>query len=131
MGYYDSIKDSVKNQNNDTTQSKSNDSGGPKPAKAPHSSGGFDTLKKAASEESEESKKSNDTPIEVLEEGLNQPQKPSNQSSQRTGSNPFQKEENNSSGSQANVSSKGLEKKLDRIIEQNAKMIEILESFGN
>jgi len=87
-------------------------------------------LKKAASEESEESKKSNDTPIEVLEEGLD-PSQTNNNQAQSSGSNPFQENnENSNSVQQASVSNEGLEKKLDKIIEQNAEMIKVLKSFG-
>jgi hypothetical protein len=124
MGYYDSVKDDVKNKN----KSSSGDG-----------KGNFDTLKQNASEETEQ-KKDDDTPIEVLDEGLDNSrrrrQKKSSSSSSNSGSNssdgsgfPPADEENESKAVSADTS--GLEQKLDKIIEQNAKMIEILESFGN
>jgi len=78
------------------------------------SGGSFDTLKEAAEESVDE--EGDDTPIEVLEEGGLR---------EKTSSNNEQEQE--TTGSSVNSSS--LEKKLDRIIEQNDKMIEILESF--
>jgi hypothetical protein len=119
MGYYDSVKDDVKN--------KTSSSDG--------KAGNFDTLKQNASEETEQ--KEDDTPIEVLDEGLENPRR------QRSESKSSTSESSGSSGSgfppaneseeskKVSTDTSGLEEKLDRIIEQNARMIEILESFGN
>ncbi len=79
------------------------------------SGGGFDTLKEAAEESIED--EGDDTPIEVLEEGGLREE--SSHSS----------EEGNQNINTETASSSNLEDKLDRIIEQNDKMIEILESF--
>ena len=118
MGYYDSVKDSVKENNK---QNKSSANGG-----------NFDTLKENAEKTSEEEQKGDDTPIEVLEEdGLTRekPQKKntSTQSSEDSSGNPLTSSNPDSTGSQ---DMKGVEEKLDKIIEQNQRMIEILESFG-
>lgn len=124
MGYYDSVKDDVKNKNS----SSSGDG-----------NGNFDTLKQNASEETEQ-KKDDDTPIEVLDEGLDSSrkrrQKKSSSSSSDSGSNSsrdsgFPPTSNDEESKQVSADTSGLEEKLDKIIEQNAKMIEILESFGN
>ncbi len=135
MSYYDNVKDSIKDKEG------SGSSGSSTP--------NFDTLKKAAEETSnqEEEEKGDDTEIEVLEEGLgrsttNQSGQSSSGSSQTDARSRNQKPEQNvndtapvqQSSSQRQQSSKdtsGLEEKLDRIIEQNDRMIEILESFGS
>lgn len=121
MGYYDSVKDSVKNNERGANSAKG---------------GNFDTLKENAEQNTKpDGEKGDDTPIEVVEEGGISEETPSenkkssreeSQSSTKNsdGDNPF------TSGSEsANVS--GLEEKLDKIIEQNERMIEILESFGS
>lgn len=124
MGYYDSVKDDVKNKNS----SSSSDG-----------KGNFDTLKQNASEETEQ-KEDDDTPIEVLDEGLDSSrrrrQKKSSSSSSDSGSNSsgdsgFPPAGNDEESKQVSADTSGLEEKLDKIIEQNARMIEILESFGN
>lgn len=124
MGYYDSVKDSVKdNKDKDLEKGKS----APQKKQASGSGGGFGTLKKAAQEESEDEETQNDdTPIEVLEEGLQE------RNTSRTSSPTQSSSVETDPGSTQNtpVQSSGLEDKLDKIIEQNAKMIEILESFG-
>jgi len=131
MGYYDSVKDSVKD--NKDTDSSSKKSGRQKKQTSTGSGGGFGTLKKAAQEESEEKEESgnDDTPIEVLEEGLEQRNTGSASPTGRSqGSSVETSSGNTQTASAAQVSGSGLEEKLDKIIEQNAKMIEILESFG-
>jgi len=68
--------------------------------------GNFDTLKEAASETEPDEEKGDDTPIEVLEEdGLSR--------------NP-----------KRNTDLSVVEDKLDTIIDQNQKLIEILQSFA-
>lgn len=122
MSYYDNVKNSVK-ENKDTGKPN------------------FETLRKAAQEssESEDEKKGDDTEIEVLEDGLNnrsrtvskssdsRDEPPENGNSQISNKGPSPSE--TSVGSDADLS--GVEQKLDRIIEQNRRMIEILESFGS
>lgn len=119
MGYYDSVKDSVKDQE---SSSDSNKKGG-----------GFDTLKKNAEKDNEQEE--DDTPIEVIDEGLSEssPQKKKErESSNNSGSGSGFPPANEDSGSrERSVDSSCLEDKLDTIIEQNERMIEILESFGN
>ncbi|MFB6159302.1 MAG: hypothetical protein ABEJ95_06640 [Candidatus Nanohalobium sp.] len=119
MGYYDSVKDSVKEENQNSGKSGSNGSG---PS--------FDTLRESAEENTQsDEEKGDDTPIEVLEEdGLQRSKPSSSREKSETGSsdnsNPLTGSEDGSRGS-------AVEEKLDRIIEQNQRMIEILESFGN
>lgn len=110
MNYYDNVKDTVKDKGS--------------------GSAGFDTLKKAAEETSEEDEdQGDDTPIEVLEEGgLDQKTNASSKESSET-SNTVR--ENFNEGKTVEGDFSGLEEKLDKIIEQNAKMIEILESFAS
>ena len=119
MGYYDSVKDDVKNKNRSSSGS---------------GKGNFDTLKQNASEETEQ-KEDDDTPIEVLDEGLDnsrrRKQKSSKSSSKGSGFPPSNDNDGEESGKTVSADTSGLEQKLDKIIEQNAKMIEILESFGN
>lgn len=121
MGYYDNVKDDVKG---------SNDSSKPN----------FDTLRKAAEEttESADEREGDDTDIEVLEDGLERgsgkssssgmKELDSGDSGQTTG-----KTKDKSASKEADVSAdmSGVEEKLDTIIEQNQRMIEILESFGS
>lgn len=122
MGYYDSVKDSVRENN-----SKNEAAGG----------GNFDTLKEKAEETSDEEDKGDDTPIEVLEEdGLSQEnpnkQEKSNKSPKNPGSGSNPLTDSNSGSENRDVSGdlSDLEEKMDKMIEQNRKMIEILESFG-
>jgi hypothetical protein len=124
MGYYDSVKDSIKDQERGENSAKG---------------GNFDTLKENAQENTNsDDEKGDDTPIEVVDKDGVSRQSPGKTSSQQrdssgsnssgqegSGDNPFTSE---SSGS-ADMS--GVEDKLDKIIEQNQKMIEILESFGS
>jgi hypothetical protein len=109
MAYYDKVKDSVKG---DEEQG---------------SGASFDTLKEKAEENPNEENEDDDTPIEVVAEGgIEKKPKEKEESSEKT--NPF----NSSSEDQVeSVDSEGIEQRLDKIIEQNKKMIEILESFGN
>ncbi|MFB6204104.1 MAG: hypothetical protein ABEJ75_00500 [Candidatus Nanohaloarchaea archaeon] len=141
MGYYDNVKDSVRDNGNDTDEDDSGDM-----------SDRFSTLKEEAQKTSPEEEEGDDTPIEILEDGLEQEPKNSkqgrssspdrgqrdrtssgdtqgsrHQNRKETGSTetPDQKGSRNSS-----TDSEEIVKRLDRIIEQNEKMIEILESFG-
>lgn len=112
MEYYDKIKDSVKENNaggNTNTAGSSN----------------FDTLREAAEESSEQDqeKEGDDTKIEVLEEGL-ESRKVKQEKEPQT-----ETKENNQSSE--NISSSGIEERLDKIIEQNERIIEVLESFGS
>lgn len=101
--------------------------------------GNFDTLKEAAQEESN-SEGGDDTPIEVLEEdGLSRQSPKNNDRNQKQQSSRDQGRERKSSQAQNQESTgdldsadlSGLEERLDKIIEQNARMIEVLESFGS
>lgn len=168
MGYYDNVKDSVKD---DDSGNKAN----------------FDSLRKAAEETSEEEKEGDDTSIEVLEEGISkeapgktqkekrkQEQQETDQSpdaeaggskdlmpssgSSTTDSSSGQESSsstgsslpggssvspgsNSSSRTDSGTSSSGsrsssgdlsaIERKLDEIIDQNERMIRILEGFGS
>lgn len=104
MGYYDSVKDSVR------------DKGGSR-------SNGFKKLREEA-EKDTDNEQDDDTPIEVLEEGLKE--------------RPFQDKasssDETSSGQQRELSTTSSEsevlEKLDKLIEQNDRIIEVLESFG-
>ncbi len=105
ISYYDNVKDDVKDQN---TGEKAN----------------FDTLRKAAEESSGEETEGDDTEIEVLEEGLKRSRgKAEDSRSQPPEPDQVSRESADASGSDV------LEQKLDRIIEQNERMIDILESF--
>jgi len=162
MGYYDNVKDSIRDENSekDTGEEEASGSGSGSGPDA----GNFDTLREAAEETKveEDEESGDDTPIEILEEdGLRQ-EAPSNQrteastqrqqktqkrSQQRTkekqrrqgnSNEGLNKSENVSQASEAQNDSRtvsgdtsDLEDKLDKIIEQNARMIEILEGFGN
>lgn len=118
MGYYDSVKDDVENKNS----SSKGESGG-----------NFDTLKKNASEETEQEE--DDTPIEVLDEGLENQRRRKKSSQKNKNSisdgSGFPPASDDSDSNTVSADTSGLEAKLDKIIEQNARMIEILESFGN
>ena len=123
MGYYDSVKDDVKEKASKESTSSNNKAS-------------FNTLKENAQKESEkeEKDKGDDTPIEVLEEGLEEKSssrrkvKSSNEeSSGSSDSNPL----TGNSKTESSVEDSGeLADKLDTIIDQNQRMIEILESFG-
>ncbi len=102
MNYYDNVKDTVKNN-------KSGSGGG-----------GFDTLKEAA-EEGIDEEEGDDTPIEVLEEGGLKRETSQSTSQEST------ETVNNKKNVSADLSS--IEDKLDKIIEQNDALIEIMESF--
>ena len=100
-------------------------------------------MKEAASETEPDEEKGDDTPIEVLEEdGLSRnpkrnKEKNNNSSSQKRNSsssgssgNPFKDDSNEeNSGNAGNADLSGVEDKLDTIIDQNQKLIEILQSF--
>ena len=118
MGYYDSVKDDIKNKSSSDKA---------------ESGGNFDTLKKNASEETEQEE--DDTPIEVLDEGLDNQRSRKKKSSEKntdssSGGSGFPPASNDSNEKSFSADASGLEEKLDKIIEQNARMIEILESFG-
>lgn len=109
MGYYDSIKDDV----SEDTGSKSKES----------SSDGdqdYGMLKEAADHNDVED--GDDTEIEVLEDGLDQENSGGKDRGQGRG---------DSDATKVSRSEDGLEQKLDKMIEQNKRIIEILESFGS
>lgn len=137
MGYYDNIKDSVKDQ--DSRDSSTN----------------FETLREAAENTPDDEERSDDTDIEVLEDGIStgssgKTQKDSKSSGgsknvgkgssgvkELSGSGEGNRERKVAGGQSGDVGKKeisrpeGVEAKLDRIIEQNQRMIEILEGFSN
>lgn len=119
MSYYDNVKDNVKDKKSGASNKPS-----------------FDTLKEAAEETSvEEDENSDDgTPIEVLEEGGLREQSSSQQkSSQQASSSPSDSKMNRSkdaSQTVQNADMSSIEQKLDKMIEQNQRIIEVLESFG-
>jgi hypothetical protein len=118
MGYYDSVKDDIKNN-----ESKNSNSGG------------FDTLKESAEQNTKpDEQKGDDTPIEVVGEDRIETPDPGKDNSGEGNKNSGSK---NSSGenpfTEKQTESESLEElgdKLETIIQQNQKMIEILESFG-
>lgn len=120
MSYYDNVKDNVKGK-------KTNSAGAPS----------FDTLKEAAEEtsvEEEESNSSDDTPIEVLEEGGLRDRNQSNQNQSSSSQTDTQTSSGQSQSTQQSVQETDLssvEEKLDKMIEQNQKIIDVLESFGS
>ena len=117
MNYYDNVKDNVKDKD-------TNAAGAPS----------FDTLKEAAEETSVDDEKESDdgTPIEVLEEGGLSQNNSSQQTAQKNDNS--QSSSSNQSASSQNVNQSAdmssIEEKLDKMIEQNQKIIEVLESFG-
>jgi len=130
MGYYDSIKDSVREDDGDEDENEMNSNS----SSSSSGSGNFDTLKQNAEETAEEENKGDDTPIEVVDEGGIKPETSSDNSdtsgnsvSHKNDGNPLT---SNNSGSSGSADMSGVEDKLDKIINQNQKMIEILESFG-
>lgn len=124
MSYYDNIKDSVKDDGGDGNEGGAS----------------FDTLKEEAEKTDVESdeEKGDGTPIEVLEEGglreeahsSGSQRSDSSGTSSESGSNPLTGGSSSGNGSQPSQDLSGLEQKLERIIEQNDEMIEILRSFG-
>lgn len=116
MGYYDSVKDDIK-------KNESNKSSG---------GGSFDTLKESAEQNTKpDEQKGDDTPIEVVGEDRIQPSDPGQENRKEKTSDTREEasepEGNPFKGGQASE----IEEKLDKMIEQNQRMIEILESFGN
>ncbi len=109
ISYYDNVKDDVKDQN---TGEKAN----------------FDALRKAAEESSEDDKEGDDTEIEVLEDGLKRAREKVEDSQQPSLGEGQESRQSTESGA-AGAGPAALEQKLDRIIEQNERMIDILESF--
>jgi hypothetical protein len=118
MGYYDSVKDSVKEDERGANSAKG---------------GNFDTLKENAEKNTKpEEEKGDDTPIEVVEEGGIKKDTQDNQERKHsTGEESNSSEENPFTSSEGSTDTSSIESKLDKLIEQNNKMIEILESFGN
>lgn len=129
MGYYDSVKDSIRDDNNGSKDEGDNMNSG---------SGNFDTLKQNAEEssEKEDENKGDDTPIEVLEEDGLKREAPSqnnsndSQTSSTSQGNPLTSQDSNNADSSGSADMSSVEDKLDKIIDQNQRMIEILESFG-
>jgi hypothetical protein len=78
----------------------------------------FKTLKEEAQENTSEDNDGDNTPIELPEDGLSR-------------SNNTDNSDGNQSGDNSGVGSPALEEKMDRLIEQNDRIIQILESFGN
>ncbi|MFB6209081.1 MAG: hypothetical protein ABEJ56_02985 [Candidatus Nanohaloarchaea archaeon] len=115
MSYYDNVKDDIKNQGDSDENTAS-----------------FDTLKQAAQEEKSDEEKANDTPIEVLEEG-GLSKREASQGKQKSREKAKQEKEEIKQPVEKNreANSSGIEEKLDRIIEQNDRMIEILEGFSS
>lgn len=129
MSYYDSVKDNIR----DKKKQEKEDSGD-------KMTGNFDSLKEAAQENPNEDE-GDDTPIEVLEEdGIStespsrkkQKEKQKQQKKDQRSTNPLKQNTENesakSSNSQTDLSE--VEDKLDRIIEQNDELIDILRSFA-
>jgi len=116
MSYYDNVKDDIKKKGEGDTNEAS-----------------CDTLKEAAQEEKSEEEKANDTPIEVLEEGGLRQQDKKEEGSKDEQRESREKKSSEPSGNPLNDSSENpeIEQKLERIIEQNDRMIEILESFAS
>ena len=111
MSYYDNIKDNVRNQNSDGEESEAS----------------FDTLKEAAQEESEEESEGNDTPIEVLEDGGLDEKQDEQSTGERKKSRGSQSEKNQ----EVRRDQSEVVERLDKIIDQNDRIIEILESFSS
>nr|EGQ39859.1 MAG: hypothetical protein J07AB56_05870 [Candidatus Nanosalinarum sp. J07AB56] len=98
---YDSFKNSVKDSS--TEESPTPD---------------FETLKEEAQENTSDNEGGDNTPIELPEDGLSNSKDTDNRASNRSkGSN--------------DVGGTALEEKMDRLIEQNDRIIQILESFGD
>ncbi len=118
MGYYDSVKDSVKEDERGANSAKG---------------GNFDTLKQNAEQNTKpDEEKGDDTPIEVVEEGgIKKDVQEDQGRKQNTEDNNSSKEENPFTSSEGSTNASSIENKMDKLIEQNEKMIEILESFGN
>jgi hypothetical protein len=122
MGYYDNVKDNVRND----SSPNSGDS-----TASTESSGNFETLKQAADKDTE----GDDTPIEVLDEDGISREKPRESTGQRSeggtdSGNPLQEAAGDGNPNTGNVNTSGIEEKLDTIIEQNKELIEILRGFG-
>lgn len=127
MGYYDSVKDDIKNSEGNKKSS----------------GGSFDTLKESAERNTKpDEQKGDDTPIEVVEEGGIRKESSGQSSRNKKSSEGDKKQQERSSvGSEESSENSGnpftessqddLVEKLDTIIDQNQRMIEILESFGN
>lgn len=118
MSYYDNVKDNVKGK-------ETNSAGAPS----------FDTLKEAAEETSvdEEEETDDGTPIEVLEEGGLRQETPNQEQKTKEKKQETETSKDKTTESQKVVQNQdlsSLEQKLDKMIEQNQKIIEVLESFG-
>lgn len=123
--FYEGVKDSVRENNEDNSGKESSQGSG--------NSASYSTLKQAAEDNDlDEEKEKSETPIEVLDEGLNNQQSQQNQQRKEKTTKSVDNREKRTSSSKSQVKDTGnLEEKLDKIIEQNARMIEVLESFGN
>ncbi len=128
MSYYDNVKENIRSKNKEKRESEEGDG----------MTGNFDSLKEAAQQNQNEDE-GDDTPIEVLEEDGISTESPSRkqkkqqqQPQQRQEENPLKqkasKEKSTQSSTEADLSR--VEDKLDRIIEQNDELIEILRSFA-
>jgi hypothetical protein len=108
MGYYDSIKDDVSEDTG--SKSKEGSSDGDQD---------YGMLKEAADQNDVED--GDETEIEVLEDGLDQENSGGEDRGRGRGGD----------AARVSRSEDGLEQKLDKMIEQNKRIIEILESFGS
>lgn len=133
MSYYDNVKENIRSRNAGNSENEEGDG----------VTGNFDSLKEAAQENQNEEEEGDDTPIEVLEEDGISTESPSQkrkkqQQQQRQQSTQQSQEENplkqkaSNNGAQASTEAdiSRVEDKLDRIIEQNDELIEILRSFA-
>ncbi len=128
MGYYDEVKKNVRREAQDNEASSDSS----KPS--------FSKLKEAAQETEPDEEEGDDTEIEVVDEGLERNKNTSGSRSGNSGTsgsspggNPLtgSSESEGQTGSESSVNFGEVAEKLDRIIEQNERMIEILESFGS
>lgn len=147
MSYYDNVKDNVKDEKGENSSKPSFDTL-------------REEAEKTSVEDDEEKASDDDTPIEVLEEGglrketpsgkeqnsqpASQQGSPAQPSNQQSNTRQQGRQENRSTGqphSQSGGSGTGrsqgksqdlssVEDKLDKLIEQNRRIIEVLESFG-
>lgn len=119
MGYYDEVKENVRNEASDSTESSG--SAGPS----------FDKLKEAAQDTDPEEEDGDDTEIEVVGEDRIESQTQS-KSVKKDASSEKSLTDQDAGGQKAvDLERSELSDKLDRLIEQNDRIIEILESFGS
>lgn len=119
MGYYDEVKENVRSEASDSA--KSSGSSGPS----------FDKLKEAAQDTDPEEEEGDDTEIEVVGEdrieSRSQTKSVSNEGSRKESLS----DDNEITKETVDIESSELSEKLDKLIEQNDRIIEILESFGS